>query len=92
LQKQLGDQWYQVTAQIEATRTDIIATVARQLAALETRLPAGNGDGLAKTASDYAAQRQVEQQTQILSELVATLGVLDAHMQQIKSEIHGRAI
>ncbi|MDE1902210.1 MAG: hypothetical protein KGI37_11335, partial [Alphaproteobacteria bacterium] len=50
LQKQLGDQWYQVTAQIEATRTDIIATVARQLAALETRLPAGNGDGLAKTA------------------------------------------
>ena len=34
-----------------------------------------------------ASQKQMEEQSQILSELVATLGVLDEHMQQIKSEI-----
>jgi len=32
-------------------------------------------------------QEQMEQQTQILTELVATLGVLDAHMQQIKTDM-----
>jgi hypothetical protein len=34
-------------------------------------------------------REHLEQQTQILTELVATLGVLDAHMQEIRSQVAG---
>jgi hypothetical protein len=91
LQQQMHDHWYQVAAQIEASRASLVETISHQVDKMESRL--GNSGGLragslSKTASDYATQRQIEQQTQILSELVATLGVLDAHMQQIKTEMH----
>ncbi len=33
-------------------------------------------------------QEQMEQQTLVLTELVATLGVLDEHMQQLKADMH----
>jgi hypothetical protein len=40
-----------------------------------------------KTTADYALQIQVEKQTEILTELVATLGLLDAHMRELQSHI-----
>jgi hypothetical protein len=89
LQKQMDEHWYQMTAQIESSRASLVETIADQIARMESRL-AGKAapDALSKSASEYTTQRQIEQQTQILSELVATLGVLDTHMQQIKSEMH----
>jgi hypothetical protein len=88
LQQQLLDQWFQMSAQLEASRANMVEAIADQIDKMETRLAgrAGNNN-LSKTAADYATQRQIEQQTQILSELVATLGVLDAHMQQMKAEM-----
>jgi hypothetical protein len=94
LQKQMHDHWQQVATQIEASRASLVETISHQVDQMETRLSGKSVGSLSKTASDYATQRQIEQQTQILSELVATLGVLDAHMQQIKTEMHqgiGRA-
>ena len=88
LQQQLLDQWMQMSAQIEASRTSLVEAISDQIDKMETRLAGKNPTPLSKTAADYATQRQIEQQTQILSELVATLGVIDEHMQQIKSEMH----
>jgi len=90
-QKQLFDQWFQMSAQIEASRASLVEAISDQIDKLENRMSGKAATTLSRTASDYAAQRQIEQQTQILSELVATLGVLDAHMQQIKSEMHATA-
>jgi hypothetical protein len=82
------DQWYQMAAQIEATRAALEQTITQQIERIEKRLGALNGK-----ASDIdpeafsASQKQMEEQSQILAELVATLGVLDEHMQQIKTEL-----
>ncbi|MDR3449089.1 MAG: hypothetical protein P4M15_04980 [Alphaproteobacteria bacterium] len=87
LQRLLKDQWYQMAAQIEASRTSLAQTIGEQISRIEARLA-----GVPKAANgahhaDPAVQRQMEQQTQILSELVSTLSVLDNHMQQIKSDV-----
>jgi recombinational DNA repair ATPase RecF len=86
--KQLDGHWYQMAAQIEASRSSLVETIDTKIKEMEKKLSGERPDALSRTVTDYATQRQIEQQTQILSELVATLGVLDAHMQQIKSEMH----
>jgi hypothetical protein len=91
LQQQMHDQWRQIAAQIEASRANMVDTIAHQVEMMESRLNGKGASTLSRTASDYATQRQIEQQTQILSELVATLGVLDTHMQQIKVDMHQQA-
>lgn len=88
LQKQLFDQWTQMSAQIEASRTSLVGTISDQIDKMENRLAGRNSASLSRTAADYATQRQIEQQTQILTELVSTLGVIDEHMRQLKSEMH----
>jgi len=88
LQKQMFDQWTQMSAQIEASRTSLVGAISEQIDKMENRLAGRNSASLSRTAADYATQRQIEQQTQILSELVATLGVIDEHMRQLKSEMH----
>jgi methyl-accepting chemotaxis protein len=90
LSAQLRDQWFQMAAQIEATRTGLAQTIAQQIERVETRLSqittaTAPIAGESETLRD--AQQQMEQQTQILTELVATLGVLDAHMQDIRSQV-----
>ena len=65
--------------------TTITETIAANMAKMESR---GEGIDKPSTYDEAATQHQIEQQTQILSELVATLGVIDEHMQQIKSEMH----
>jgi hypothetical protein len=88
--KKLDAHWYQMAAQIEASRSSLVETIANEVSKIEHKL-SGKPDALTRSAADYATQRQIEQQTQILSELVATLGVLDAHMQQIKLEMRATA-
>ena len=88
IQKQMHDHWFQMSAQIEATRASLVESLAHQIEKMETRLGDRREPVSGKIPSDAATQRQIQQQTQILSELVATMGLLDAHMQQIKSEIH----
>jgi hypothetical protein len=92
LQKQLLDQWFQMSAQIEASRASLVEAMSDQIDKMENRLAGKSATSLSRTAADYSTQRQIEQQTQILTELVATLGALDAHMQQIKSEMHTAAV
>lgn len=87
LVKEIEARWFQMAAQIEATRSDLAQAITQQVDRIEMRL----SKDLAPTSSEPSVadntQRQIEQQTQILTELVATLGVLDAHMQQLKSEM-----
>jgi hypothetical protein len=86
--EQMTNQWYQMAAQIEATRGAIEQTILQQMEKLEAKLgTAPNGKASVDPEAFTASQQQMEQQTQILAELVTTLSVLDAHMQQIKSEI-----
>jgi DNA repair exonuclease SbcCD ATPase subunit len=90
LSAQLRDQWFQMAAQIEATRTGLAETITQQIARVEARLAQLNTAPQAPSADSETlrdAQQQMEQQTQILTELVATLGVLDAHMQDIRSQV-----
>ena len=60
---------------------------------LRTAAVVGTATAVSKGVSgsmDQAAmskQQQMEQQTQILNELVATLGALDAHMQDIRTQV-----
>jgi methyl-accepting chemotaxis protein len=97
LSAQMRDQWGQMAGQIEATRAALEHAFTQQIADLEARLAdAGAPEGAAPAAlldvqqrALREAQQQMEQQTQILSELVATLGALDAHMQEIRSQVSG---
>jgi hypothetical protein len=88
LQQQFLDQWFQMSAQIEASRASLAASVSEQLHEMEGHLAASKAPAAAKSTSDYEVQIQIEKQTEILGELVGTLGLLDAHMQQIKTEMH----
>ncbi len=88
VQKQLADQWFQMSAQIEASRSSLIDAITSEIEKMENRISVKPANSLSRTAADYSTQRQIEQQTQILSELVATLGILDTHMQQIKTDMH----
>ncbi len=82
LKDKLLDQWFQVSAQIEATRGSVIDALQTHMNKCEGNLPGR------PTAPDYALQSQIEKQTQILSELVTTLGLLDSDIQRIKSEMN----
>lgn len=91
LSEQLRDHWYQIAGQIEATRNDLLNNIQSSLSTLrdtvgQTPLPAGTND------MDHElreAREQMEQQTRIMAELVTTLGLLDAHMQDIRSQVSG---
>jgi HAMP domain-containing protein len=87
--EQMRDQWHQMAAQIEATRANLALVIEQEVSKIEIRLAGLNGSTDAGIEPDTLrnAQHQMEQQTNILSELVATLGVLDAHMQEIRSEV-----
>jgi chromosome segregation ATPase len=84
--EQLQTQWFQMAGQIEATRSALEQTIAKHMERLGSRLEMLGVPQVDPTAFKDS-QKQLEQQTQILEELVATLGVLDTHMQQLKSEI-----
>jgi hypothetical protein len=86
VQKQFMDQWYQMSAQIEASRTSMVEALSEGVKELGVRLAAQPPMVQTKSASDYALQIQIEKQTEILTELVSTLGILDAHMQEIKAQ------
>ncbi|MDD4616086.1 MAG: hypothetical protein PHW76_03085 [Alphaproteobacteria bacterium] len=83
LQKQFLDQWFQMSAQIEASRSSMLEAIGEQLRELETRLAQHPNS---KSASDREVQLHIEKQTEILTEMVSTLSLIDAHMQQIKPE------
>ncbi|MFA4994896.1 MAG: hypothetical protein WC521_06295 [Bdellovibrionales bacterium] len=88
-QKQFLDQWFQMSAQIEASRASMIEALTEQIREMEIRIAAAEpAKPAAKTTADYALQVQIEKQTEILAELINSLGLLDAHMQQIKAAIH----
>jgi len=89
LTRNIQDRWFQLAGQIEATRSDLSQIVVQQADRIERHL---TGSALATGVSEPNAalqdtQRQMEQQTQILTELVTTLSVLDEHMQQLKSDL-----
>jgi hypothetical protein len=71
----------QLSSQLDATRDQLSQLIMQHTNRIES--PETATAGLSREAQD-----QMEQQTQILTELVATLGLLDAHMQQIKSDMH----
>lgn len=91
LEEKMRDHWYQMAAQIEATRANLAEVITQQtdkvaahLASLEKN-PAGAPQMDMEFARD--AQRQMLQQTEILNELIATLGLLDAHMQELRMQV-----
>jgi len=83
------DRWKEIAAQVEATRASLTQLITQQVERLEARLTTLNPTAEPAVVPVISAdtQEQMEQQTQILTELVATLGILDTHMQQIKSEM-----
>ena len=83
--EKLQTQWYQMMAQIEAMRTAIEQTIMQEMEHVGSRID--NAAPQVDPAAFHDAQKQMEQQTKILEELVATLSMLDMHMQQLKSEI-----
>ena len=87
---QMRDHWYQMAAQIEATRSSLAQVIMQQTDRVEAHL-ATLTKNLAATSpnNDFArdTQNQMEQQTLILNELVATLSLLDAHMQELRSQV-----
>ncbi|MER2520905.1 MAG: hypothetical protein ABTQ34_09525 [Bdellovibrionales bacterium] len=95
----LRDNWQQVTAQIETTREGLTQIIMQQIDRLSSRLEnlANDQSANSPTPQESAAENiklieheQMEQQVQVLSELVATLGVLDAHMQDLRGQISGK--
>ncbi len=82
---QLRDHWYQMAAQIEATRSSLAQTIAEHMDKVETRLAGNNAPAPTSLSND--ARTRLDQQTMILSELVATLGALDEHVQDIKKQV-----
>ena len=84
-----SDNWQIIAGQIETTRITLTQQITQQIDRIEMRLNTLNSKvGTAEPNLPRDAQEQMEQQTQILTELVATLGVLDAHMQQLKTDMN----
>lgn len=79
--------WYQMAAQIEATRADLMQAITQQVDRIESRIQGSSAHPEEASIESADTQKQIEQQTLILTELVATLGVLDTHMQQLKTEV-----
>ena len=93
---QINESWHQMAAQIESIRAGLTQVITQEVARIETRLitlqDTSGLDRMAAGGDGHAlgdAQRQMEQQTYILSELVATLGLLDAHMQDLRAQVSG---
>ena len=84
--EQMREHWFQMAGQIEASRSNLAQIIAQQTDRLEAQLakpvvaPADNN-------FSREAQQQLEQQTNILHELVTTLSLLDAHMQDLRSQV-----
>ncbi|HEU0117431.1 MAG TPA: hypothetical protein VFR09_02250, partial [Alphaproteobacteria bacterium] len=78
--------WKEIAEKIDTTRNSLSQLLTEQINRVEERLANLNSEPAAP-ALPRDAQEQMEQQTQILTELVATLGVLDAHMQQLKTDM-----
>ena len=92
--EQMQDHWFQMAAQIEATRSNLAQVIMQQTDRVEAHIASLSGKSAgAATERDFVrdAQNQMEQQTMILNELVATLGLLDAHMQELRSQVTKRA-
>lgn len=91
LSEQLRDHWYQIAGQIEATRNDLLSNIQTSLGRLSEQVgqPATASSGTEMDHELREAREQMEQQTRIMAELVATLGLLDAHMQEIRSQVSG---
>ncbi|MFA5040602.1 MAG: hypothetical protein WC464_03090 [Bdellovibrionales bacterium] len=88
IQQQFLDQWFQMSAQIEASRASMVEAIAGKINELEGRIAVERAKPLPKTTADYALQVQIDKQTEILGELVNTLSLLDAHMQQAKADMY----
>lgn len=93
LLEQMREHWFQMAGQIEASRSNLAQVIAQQTDRVEAQIAAMAKAPAAAESSDFArdAQSQMEQQTLILNELVATLGLLDAHMQAIRQQVAKRA-
>ena len=89
IKKQFLDQWFQMSAQIEASRTSMVDSITAKINELESRLAMEQSKSPSNTATDYSLKTQIEKQTEILAELVNTLGLLDAHVQQVKTKMIG---
>jgi len=85
LHKQFIGELALMSGQIEALRENLAASLSEQLHEIESRLTVERSLSQTKTTADYALQVQIEKQTEILSELVGTLSLVDAHIQQLKS-------
>ncbi len=84
LKQEFFDQWFQMSAQIEAARTSLADSLGEQIKEMERRIEAAKPMVQTRSAAECALQIQIEKQTEILTELVATLGLLDAHVQQVE--------
>ena len=83
---QMREHWRNMAGQIEATRTNLEMVINHQIGEIENRI--ASIGGVASATGDVTdMQKVMEQQTLILSELVATMGVLDAHMQDIRQQV-----
>lgn len=93
MSEQMKDHWYQMASQIEASRSNLAQIIAQQTDKVEDLIRrSGGGDAGNSGNSDTfikEAHMQLEQQTTILTELVNTLGLLDAHMQDIRGQLAG---
>ena len=87
LENKFRDQWFQMSAQIEASRANVVQTLSDHIDGIENRLSAKPTPTPTKTTADYALQIQIEKQTQILTELVSTLALIDEHMRQMRAEV-----
>jgi len=90
INEQMRDHWYQMASQIEATRSNLATLIAAQTDKIEAQLASFAGQPASTTTAPDAlrgAEAQMEMQTNILTELVATLSLLDAHMQELRSQV-----
>ena len=88
MHKQLMDQWFQLSAQIEATRSSLAQDISQKIEKIEAQLEARVIATPTKSPSDEATQFQLEKQAEVLTELVGTLSLIDTHMQQLRESLY----
>jgi methyl-accepting chemotaxis protein len=84
----VGAQWDRIAAQIESARESLLHAVVREADRVEARYMAIDKKVPRDEAPPVDAQTQLQQQTQILSDLASALGAIDAHMQEIERSLH----
>jgi methyl-accepting chemotaxis protein len=81
-----------IAAQVETARENLTQSMIREVDRIEMRLAGMDKKKEVPTPEEanVAAdtQAQLQQQAQILSELAAALGAIDAHMQEIEKTLH----